>query len=59
MTSFTLANVISSIGDIFTGAVGWMGDIGGAIAADPFLLAGVCVGFVGLGVGLWKRLFRA
>ena len=53
MTTFTLANVITAIGDMFTGAVGWMGDIGGAIAADPFLLAGVCVGFVGLGVGMW------
>lgn len=56
--TITMATLISSIGEIFTGAIGWVGTVSSTIAGDPLLLFGVLLGFVGLGIGLFKRLFR-
>lgn len=52
----TLGGVVEDIGTIFTAAMGWVGDVAGVVASQPLLLLGVVVGFVGLGVGLFKRL---
>lgn len=50
--------IISAIGDVFTGAMGWAGTVSTTIVDTPLLLFGVVVGFVGLGVGLFKRLLH-
>lgn len=54
----TLATVISSIGDVFTAAMGWAGTVGSTIVSTPLLLIGVVIGFVGVGVGLFRRMLN-
>lgn len=58
-TTMTAASVISVIGEVFEAAVGWVGTVSQTIAGDPLLLICVVVPFVGLGVGLFKRLLHA
>ena len=52
--------LISSIGTVFTAAIGWVGTVAETIAAQPILLL-ACVGIplCGLGVGMFKRLLSA
>lgn len=57
-TAITMTSLMSNIGEIFTGAIGWVGTVSNTIAGDPLLLFGVLLGFVGLGIGLFKRLFH-
>lgn len=52
----SMATIISDVGSIVTAAVGWIGDYVGAITSNPLLLMFVIVAFVGLGVGLIRRL---
>lgn len=55
-----MAGIISSIGSLVTGAISWVTSFVGALTAEgnELLLAFVLVGFVGLGVGLIKRLIH-
>ncbi len=53
-----MAELLTNIGTVFTSAMGWAGTVGTKVAETPILLIGVVVGFVGLGVGLFKRLLR-
>lgn len=55
-----MANIISSIGSLVTGAISWVTSFVGALTAEgnELLLIFVLVAFVGLGVGLIKRLIR-
>lgn len=51
---------MTSVGEVFTAAVGWVGDVAETIAAQPILLLAVVgVPLCGLGVGLFKRLLSA
>lgn len=50
--------IITAITSLVTGAVGWLGSYVTAITGQPLLLAFVLVSFVGLGVGLIKRIIR-
>lgn len=59
METFTLSTMITSIGTLVTGAVGWVGDIAGVIAAEPLLLFGFLFGFVGTAIVVFKKLVRA
>lgn len=53
-----LATILSAIGSFVTSAVSWMTSFLGAITAtgNELLLMFVVVGFVGLGIGLIRRL---
>lgn len=51
-------SILTSITTVFTSAMGWAGSVGTAIAGNPLLLVGVVMGFVGVGVGLFRRLLR-
>lgn len=56
-----IATLLSGVGDLVTGAVGWVGDYVSTITAsgnEVLLLMVVAVPLVGLGVGLLRRLFR-
>lgn len=57
-TTSTVASLVTEVGTIVTGAVGWIGDYVGAITGNPLILMFVIVAFVGLGVGLIRRLIR-
>lgn len=56
----TMAALLTSVGDVFTSAIGWVGTVASTIAAQPILLL-CCVGvpLCGLGVGMFTRLFHA
>jgi hypothetical protein len=49
--------LLASVGQVFTAAVSWLGDVGDAIVGTPVLLLfAVGVPLCGLGVGMFKRL---
>ena len=55
----TMEAILSSVGQVFTSAVGWMGELIDVIVAEPLLMLSViCVPLVGIGVGLLGRLIR-
>lgn len=55
-----MADILTSIGTVFTSAIGWVGTVASTIADQPILLL-ACVGIplCGLGVGMFKRLLSA
>lgn len=53
-----MADIISAVGSVVTAAVGWISSFVGVITSNPIILIGVIISFVGLGVGLIKRLMR-
>lgn len=56
--AMTMTSLLSTITDVFTAAVGWVGTVGSTVANTPLLLVGVVIGFIGVGVGLFARLLR-
>lgn len=56
METTSLSTVITNIGTVFTGLVGWGGDIVTFIQANPLLLVGTVAGFAFTAVALVKRL---
>lgn len=54
----TIATLLSSIGEVFTSAIGWAGTVGSTIVSMPILLLFCAIPLVGLGVGLFKRLLN-
>lgn len=56
--AYSLSNLLTDIGSVFTSAISWVGNVADAIVSNPLLLVGCIVGFVGIGIGLFKRLMR-
>nr|CRY94831.1 hypothetical protein [uncultured prokaryote] len=48
----------TDVGQLVTAAITWIGKYVTVITENPLLLAFVVVSFVGLGVGLIRRLIR-
>lgn len=56
----TVASLMTSVGSVFTTAIGWVGTVASTIAGQPILLlACVAIPLCGLGVGMFKRLLSA
>lgn len=53
-----MSEIISSVTSLVTAAVGWVNSFVGVITGQPLLLMFVITSFVGMGVGLIKRLIR-
>lgn len=53
-----MAELLTTIGTVFTSAVGWVGTVATTISGEPLLLIGCVMGFIGVGVGLFKRMFN-
>ena len=53
-----MSTILSSITDIFTEAIDWVGTVATTIASTPILLIFCVVPLIGLGVGLFKRLIN-
>lgn len=53
-----MADILTSVTSFVTAAVGWVGTFCTAITGQPLLLMFVITAFVGMGVGLIKRLVR-
>lgn len=58
MTSITITSILSTLGEIFTAAIGYVGDVAEAITGQPLLLLFVLIPLVGLGIGIFKRLLN-
>lgn len=54
----TMQTIMTSVGTIVTQAIKWVTEYAAAITANPLLLAFVVVSFVGLGVGLIRRIIH-
>lgn len=50
--------IITSVTSLVTASVGWIEAFVGVVTKQPLLLMFVITSFVGLGVGLIKRLIR-
>ncbi len=57
-TAMTMATLLTTIGDVFEAAIGWVGTVASTITGQPLLLVGCVLGFIGVGVGLFKRIFN-
>ena len=55
-----MSTLLTSIGSVFTAAIGWVGDVVEVITAsgNELLLIFCIIPLVGLGVGLTKRLMN-
>ena len=56
--ALTMATLLSTITEVFTSAIGWVGTVAETVASNPLLLVGVVISFIGLGIGLFSRLLR-
>lgn len=54
----TMASIISNVGEVFTAVLGWAGTVGETIVSTPLLLFGVTLGFIGVGVSLFRRMLN-
>lgn len=54
----SLDAILSSVSSLVTSAISWITSYVGVITSTPLLLLFVITSFVGLGVGLIKRLIR-
>lgn len=59
-TTVSIGTLMTSVGEVFTTAIGWVGDVAAEIAGEPILLL-ACVGIplCGIGIGMFKRLLSA
>lgn len=48
--------LISSVGDVFTAAIGWVGTVASTVTSNPILLIFCILPLMGIGVGLFRRL---
>ena len=53
-----MGTLLGIIGEVFTAAVGWVGTVATTITEEPLLLIGVVMGFIGVGVGLFRRMLN-
>ncbi len=53
-----MTEVLSNISTVFTQSMTWMGTVATTVADTPILLIGVVVGFIYVGVNLFKRLLH-
>lgn len=57
-SALSLADIVSNVGTVVTGAVSWMGQIVSFITANPLVMIFVTISLVGLGVGLLSRVLN-
>lgn len=54
----TVSTILGNVTTFVSSAVSWVGSFVGAIVDNPLILTFVVVAFVGMGIGLVKRLVR-
>lgn len=58
MEAGTLSSLITDLGSVFTGVMGWAGTVGTTVTSTPILMVGVSIPLVGAGIGFFRRLLR-
>ena len=56
--TMTMGTLITTVGSVFEGVLGWAGTVGSTVVNTPLLLFGVTLGFIGVGVSLFKRMLN-
>ena len=56
--AMTMATLLSTITEVFTASIGWVGTVAETVASNPLLLVGVVLGFIVVGITLFSRLLR-
>ena len=56
--AMTMATLLSTITEVFTAPIGWVGTVAETVASNPLLLVGFVLGFIGVGITLFSRLLR-
>lgn len=56
--AMTMATLLSTITQVFASAVSWVGTVATTISDTPLLLFGVVLGFIGVGVTLFRRMLN-
>lgn len=55
-----MADLLTSVGTVFTSVIGWAGTVGTTITSTPVLLLYcVAVPLCGIGVGMFSRLLHS
>lgn len=57
-TTMTMATLLSTITEVFTAAIGWMGSVAEIVASNPLFLIPIVFTFIGIGITLFSRLLR-
>ncbi len=57
-TVSAMAGMLTTVTEVFTAAVGWVGTVASTITSTPLLMIGCVLSFIGVGVGLFKRMFN-
>ena len=57
-TATAMGTLLSTVTEVFTAAVGWVGTVADTITGEPLLLIGCVLGFIGVGVGLFRRMLN-
>lgn len=55
-TSTTVQTVLDAAGDVVTEGMTWLGEAADKVTSTPILLCFCCVGFIGTGISLLRRL---
>ncbi len=50
--------LLTTVTSVFSTAVSWVGTVATTITDTPLLMLGCVLGFIGVGVGLFKRMFN-
>ena len=56
MEDSTLTTVLSSVTEVFTEAIGWVGQVGTMVAETPLMLLVAVLGIGGIAISYFKRL---
>lgn len=55
----TMETILNDIGSVLTEGLSWVGDVATAVTSNPLLMFAVVVGFVPIGISMFKSLFHA
>lgn len=57
-TAATVAPILNVASEVVTAAIEWVGEYVTLITSQPLLLIGIVLTFVGLGIGLIRRMMK-
>ena len=52
----TMTALLTTVGEVFTTAIGWVGTVASTVAGEPLMLLGCVLGFGGIAISYFKRL---
>lgn len=59
VTTATMTTILNDIGSVLTEGLKWVGSVATTVTANPLLMFVTVVGFVPLGITMFKSLFHS